>query len=59
MRDFVKALRKDFDAKVKANKLQLGTSCCKCGRSCEEEEKNSLYITSFPSVVALLSEIDL
>lgn len=53
MRDFVKALRKDFDAKVKANKLQLGTSCCKCGRTCEEEEKklslhNIIPISSCP-----------
>ena len=36
MRDFVKVLRKNFDAKVKAKKVKLDTSCYKCGRKPEE-----------------------
>ena len=43
MRDFVKALRKNFEAKVKAKKVKLDTSCCKCGRKPEEVKQLELH----------------
>ena len=43
MRDFVKALRKNFEAKVKAKQVKLDTSCSKCGRKPEEVKQLELH----------------